>query len=215
MAEGDTGLKRQLARLLLSIDLSGTFVFAVEGAMAAITGGLDLLGVMVLAFSTALGGGIIRDLLIGAAPPASIRDWHYPTIAFAGATAAFLFHGAVAAVPADVIVVFDAAGLSLCAIAGAMKASAYGLHPIIAVMMGMITGCGGGTIRDVLLARVPGVLRTDVYATAAAAGAAVLILGLKLRLNPTATAILGGLVCFGLRLLAHWEHWNLPRALGN
>ena len=212
MTDADVGLKRRLARLLFTVDLLGTFLFAIEGAMAAIAGKLDLLGLMVLAFATALGGGIIRDLLIGASPPGSIRDWRYAMVAFGGAAATFFFYRTVTQIPAEVIVILDAAGLSLFAIAGAMKALSYGIHPAIAVMMGTITGCGGGTIRDMLLAQVPGVLRTDVYATAAAVGAAIMIVGLKLRLNPTATAILGGLACFALRLVAHWEHWNLPRA---
>lgn len=212
MASADARLKQRLARLLFTVDLLGTFLFAIEGAMAAIAGGLDLLGLMVLAFATALGGGILRDLLIGATPPGSIRDWRYAVVAFAGAAATFFFYRTVAQIPDALILVLDAAGLSLFAIAGAMKALSYGIHPIVAVMMGTLTGCGGGTIRDVLLAQVPTVLRTDVYATAAAVGAAIMILGLRLRLNPTATAILGGLTCFTLRLVAHWEHWNLPRA---
>jgi uncharacterized membrane protein YeiH len=213
MTGSDAASKQRIARLLFPIDLAGTFVFAVEGAMAAIAGGLDLLGVMVLAFATALGGGIVRDLLIGAAPPASIRDWRYPTTAFLGAFAAFLFHGAVATVPGDLLVVLDAGGLSLFAVAGALKARGYGLHAIVAVMMGTITGCGGGTIRDMLLAQVPGVLRTDVYASAAAVGALVAILAPRLRFNPAASAIAGALVCFVLRLAGHWLHWSLPHAL--
>jgi len=141
--------------------------------MAAIEGNLDLLGLMVLAFSTALVGGIIRDLLIGSIPPGSIRDWRYPAVAFLGGAVVFCLHQFVSEIPAMVLIVFDAAGLGLFAVAGAVKALDFGIHPFMAVLMGGVTGVGGGTVRDILLARVPSVLRADVYATAALAGAAV------------------------------------------
>jgi len=196
--------------LLLAFDFAGTLVFAIEGAMAAENGNLDLLGTMVLAFATALGGGIIRDLLIGASPPNSIRDWRYGAIAFAGAFAMFLFPNPVHGIPPSVLMVLDAAGLGLFAVAGAEKALAYGIHPFIAILMGGITGVGGGTIRDVLLAQVPTVLRADVYATAALAGAAVVVVGLKLKLPRVPVAIAGGVICFLLRVVSVWRHWNLP-----
>jgi uncharacterized membrane protein YeiH len=198
-------------RLLLICDFAGTLVFAVEGAMAAEKGNLDVLGAMVLAFATALGGGIIRDLLIGAIPPNSIRDWRYGTIAFAGAAAVILFPNPVHGIPPSVSIVLDAAGLSLFAVAGVQKALDYGINPFIAVLMGGITGVGGGTIRDVLLAQVPNVLRADVYATAALAGAAVVVIGVRLRLPHAPVAIAGGVVCFLLRMVSVWLHWNLPR----
>jgi uncharacterized membrane protein YeiH len=197
--------------LLLAIDLIGTFVFAVEGAMAAIQGRLDFLGVLVLSFATALGGGIIRDLLIGAAPPNSIRDWRYGVVAFSGAAAVFFFHHFVQQIPTPVIIGLDAAGLALFAVAGAGKALAYDIHPFVAILMGGITGVGGGTVRDVLLAQVPAVLRVDVYAVAALAGAAVMIAGLKLGGPRTLMAVAGAGVCFALRVVAVWQHWNLPR----
>ena len=160
-------IKFHSATLLLVIDLIGTFVFAVEGASAAIQGNLDVLGLMVLAFATALGGGIIRDVLIGAVPPNSIKDWRYPAIAFAGGAVVFFQSSFVNQVPASLIVALDAAGLALFAVAGAAKALDYGIHPFLAMLMGGVTGVGGGTIRDVLLARIPSVLRSDVYAAAA------------------------------------------------
>jgi len=199
--------------MLLVVDLLGTFVFAVEGAMAGIQANLDLLGLMVVAFATALGGGIIRDLLIGAVPPNSIRDWRYATAAFVGGAVVFCSYQLVSQVPAWVIIVFDAAGLGLFAVAGAAKALDFGIHPFIAVLMGGVTGVGGGTIRDVLLARIPTVLRADVYATAALAGAAVLVVGLSLKMNPKLMTILGAVVCFLLRVVSVWRHWNLPRLL--
>jgi uncharacterized membrane protein YeiH len=168
------------ARMLYAVDLAGTLLFAVEGASVAITGRLDLLGLMVLAFATALGGGIIRDVLLGATPPNALRDWRYPAIAFAGAAIVFFFHHFVQEIPAQCIMVLDAAGLALFAVSGTEKALLREMSPLVAVLLGGITGVGGGTIRDVLLARIP--------------------------------AFVGGIVCFTLRVVSVWQHWNLPVA---
>jgi uncharacterized membrane protein YeiH len=199
------------ATLLLAIDLIGTFVFAVEGAMAAVLNQLDILGLMVLAFATALGGGIIRDVLIGAIPPNSIRDWRYPAAAFAGGAVVFFQSSFVNKVPESLLITLDAAGLALFAVAGAAKALDFKIHPFLAMLMGGITGVGGGTVRDVLLARVPSVLRSDVYAAAALAGAAAMILCLRLKMRPAVATVIGFAVCFGLRMIAVHEHWNLPK----
>jgi uncharacterized membrane protein YeiH len=203
-------LKPKSTTLLLAVDFAGTLLFAIEGALAAAHGHLDLLGALVLAFATALGGGIIRDVLIGATPPNSIRDWRYAAIAFAGAGAVFFFYSRVQEIPTSLMLVLDAAGLSLFAVAGAEKALEFGIHPFIAILMGGITGVGGGTIRDVLLAQVPTVLRADVYATAALAGAAVVVAGRSLKLPPAAVTVAGAVVCFLLRMVSVWRHWNLP-----
>jgi uncharacterized membrane protein YeiH len=204
-------MKYSSDRLLLTADFVGTLLFSMEGAGAAVHAGLDLLGLMVLAFATALGGGIIRDVLIGAAPPQSLRDWRYSATAFAGAALVFFLHPFIPLLSGNLIMVLDAAGLSLFAVAGTEKALLYKMHPLIAVLMGTITGVGGGTIRDILLAQVPAVLRSDVYATAALIGSAVMILSRRLRLPNTASAILGGSICFFLRVISVWRHWNLPR----
>jgi uncharacterized membrane protein YeiH len=168
---------------------------------------------MVLAFATALAGGIIRDLLIGAIPPGAIRDWRYSAVAFLAAIVVFVWHRYVSRVPNGFIMVVDAAGLALFAVAGAAKALDYGIHPFMAVLMGGITGVGGGTVRDLLLARIPTVLRSDVYATAALAGAAVMVLGLSLGFPSTLMTISGAVVCFLLRIVSVWRHWSLPRVL--
>jgi uncharacterized membrane protein YeiH len=204
-------IKFHSAALLLVIDLIGTFVFAVEGASAAIQGNLDVLGLMVLAFATALGGGIIRDVLIGAVPPNSIRDWRYPAIAFTGGAVVFFQSSFVNQVPASLLVTLDAAGLALFAVAGAAKSLDYNIHPFLAILMGGVTGVGGGTIRDVLLARIPSVLRSDVYAAAALAGAAAMVLALKLKMRPALASTIGIVVCFVLRMVAVHQHWNLPK----
>jgi uncharacterized membrane protein YeiH len=205
--------KRPSNTLLFAADMAGTLLFGIEGAEAAISGNLDLLGLMVLAFSTALAGGIFRDLLIGAIPPSSLRDWRYSSMAFAGAIIVFFSYRFVQGIPGDVILVLDAAGLALFAVAGTEKALLYEMHPFIAILLGTVTAVGGGTVRDIFLARVPNVLHADIYATAAMAGAAVMIASRKLKLSPTWAAILGGVTCFALRLVSAWRHWNLPKVM--
>jgi uncharacterized membrane protein YeiH len=200
---------------IFALDLAGTFLFAVEGAVTAADAGLDVFGILVLSFSTALIGGVARDLLIGAVPPQAIKDWRYPAIAFAAGAATFLFHHYVVAIPRPVFITLDAAALALFAIAGAEKALDFGINPFVATLMGTLTGVGGDTLRDILLARIPIILRADVYATAAFAGAAVMIVARKLGLPPAISAILGGLICFVLRIIAVWRHWALPHLPGN
>jgi uncharacterized membrane protein YeiH len=199
--------------LLLIVDLMGVFVFAVEGAMAGIRAQLDVFGLLVVSFATALGGGMIRDVLIGAIPPNSVRDWRYPATAFAGGGAVFFFYQFFQHVPSQLMITFDAVGLSLCAIAGAGKALEFGINPMLSVLMGAVTGVGGGTIRDILLNRVPGVLQSDVYAAAALAGAIVVVVGLKLKAPRGLIMIAGATVCFVLRMVAVWQHWNLPKVM--
>ena len=196
---------------LLSVDLAGTFLFAAEGATAATGAGLDVFGLMVLAFATSLAGGIIRDVLIGAIPPNSIRDWRYGAVAFAAAAIVFLSHSVAQQVSSPAAIVLDAAGLSLFAVSGAVKAMDYGIHPFMAVLMGTITGVGGGTVRDIFLAHIPAVLRVDVYAVAALVGSAVMISGISRGLPRTPMMVFGGSVCFLLRVVSVWQHWNLPK----
>lgn len=197
--------------LLLVVDLIGTFVFAVEGALAGINAGLDVFGLLVLSFVTALGGGTIRDLLIGAVPPNSIRDWRYGATAFAGGGTVFFFYPLLQKVPLHLMITLDAAGLALFAVTGVGKALEFGITPLLAIMMGAVTGAGGGTVRDVLLAQIPGVLHSDVYAAAALAGAAVVVVGLRLKMPRAMAMGLGASACFILRMLAVWGHWNLPK----
>jgi uncharacterized membrane protein YeiH len=199
--------------LLNAFDLAGTLVFALEGAMRAIRGDLDFLGLLVLAFVTAVGGGIIRDLLIGATPPAAIRDWRYFGIAILGATAVSFFYQWVQAIPDQLVITLDAAGLGLFAVAGVEKALDYEMHPLMAVVMGGITGVGGGTVRDLLLAQVPSVLRKDVYASAALAGGVEMVLLLKAKAPRAVAMLAGGGACFALRMVSVARGWNLPRLL--
>ncbi|MDE1149436.1 MAG: TRIC cation channel family protein [Azospirillaceae bacterium] len=201
-------------RILAVADMAGTVLFAMEGAMAALRGGLDLFGVLVLSFATALGGGVLRDVLIGATPPAAVQNWRLPAAAFAAGAATFIGHAAIGHIPLGVMTALDAAGLSLFAVAGTEKALERGIPPFSAVLMGTITGVGGGTLRDILLAQVPAILRVDVYATAALFGSAVMVTLIRLGVAPKYAALAGGGACFALRMVAVWRHWGLPTAAG-
>jgi len=200
--------------LLFAADIAGTFVFAVEGAMAAVNNDLDLIGIMVLAFCTALGGGIVRDVLLGALPAASLRDWRYPTIVLSTAIGVFFLHSVVGRIPEHLIQILDAAGLAIFAIAGTQKAMLYRMSPLVAVLLGTITGVGGGTIRDMFLAQIPKVLQFEIYASAALLGSALMIALRRLKVPATWAAAAGATFCFTLRVVSLWRHWNLPHALG-
>ena len=202
---------KKIETIVLVADLAGTAVFAAEGAITAMQSGLDLLGVMVLSFVVALGGGVIRDLLIGATPPNAVRDWRYPALAFLTGLLTFVFHGEARNLLAPLLMVLDAAGLSLFAVAGAQKALSYGISPFISTLMGTITGVGGGVIRDILLARVPMVLVADIYASAAFVGAVVLVVSRRFGLPPMAAALLSGAACFILRVASVSYGWQLPK----
>ncbi|MBV9173385.1 MAG: trimeric intracellular cation channel family protein [Chloroflexi bacterium] len=197
--------------LVLAIDLFGTFVFALSGAMAGVRKRFDLFGVLVLSYAASTAGGITRDLLIGAVPPASVADWRYIVVPVVAGLATFRWHPVVQRWQSPVLV-FDAAGLALFAVSGALKASAYGLNPLAATMLGVVTAVGGGIVRDVLLAEVPTVLHAELYAVAALAAAVVVVGGQLLQLPNTPIAILGAFLCFGLRLVAIRRGWRLPVA---
>jgi uncharacterized membrane protein YeiH len=197
--------------LLLILDLSGTFVFALSGAMAGVKHRLDLFGVLVLSSAAGNAGGIARDLLIGAVPPAAISDWRYLAVSILAGIVTFWWASVIARLRSPVLI-FDAAGLALFAVAGAQKALAFGLNPVMAALLGMLTGIGGGMTRDVLLAEIPTVLRADLYAVAALAGAAVVVIGAALQLPSTAVTTAGAVLCFGLRFIAIRRGWHLPVA---
>jgi uncharacterized membrane protein YeiH len=197
--------------LLLVLDLVGTFVFALSGAMAGVKNRLDLFGVLVLSFAAGNAGGIARDLLIGAVPPAAISDWRYLAVSLLAGIVTFWRASTIDRL-SNPVLLFDAAGLGLFAVAGAQKALAYGLHPVMAAALGMLTGIGGGMSRDVLLNEIPTVLRADLYAVAALAGASVVVIGAALQLPATAVTIAGAVLCFGLRFMAIHRGWRLPIA---
>ena len=193
------------------LDLAGTLVFALSGAMAGVKRKLDLFGVLVLSFVAANAGGIVRDILIGAVPPGAVNDWRYLGVSLVAGIVTFYFPSAIMQ-RWNPVLLFDAAGLALFAVSGAHKALVYGLNPVMATLLGMLTGIGGGMARDILLAEIPTVLRADLYAVAALVGAAVVVIAHLLELPAAAAALVGAALCFGLRVLAIRHGWQLPVA---
>ena len=202
------------ATLLLILDLIGTFVFAISGAASGVKSRLDVFGVSVIAFVAGNAGGMARDVLIGAVPPAAISDSRYVVVSLIAGVATFLWYPSVARVQRTVLV-FDAAGLATFAVAGAQKALAYYADPVAAALLGMLTAIGGGMLRDLLVNEIPMVLRGDFYAMAALAGAAVVVAGHSLHWPPVPTAIAGASVCFVMRIAAIRRGWSLPVATKN
>ena len=200
----------KLHSLYYFLDLAGTFAFAISGATAAKERGLDLFGICAIAFIVACGGGIIRDLCIGAIPPAGLTNWHYLVAAIIAAGLTAGIFSIVQRLNRPVLV-FDAVGLSLFAITGAQKALAYGHNGEVAVLLGITTAVGGGVLRDVLLNRIPVILEKEIYASAALIGAVIVVLGNDLKwMTSDWASIIGLIICFTLRILALHYHWNLP-----
>jgi uncharacterized membrane protein YeiH len=197
--------------LVLVLDLCGTFVFALSGAMAGLKHRFDLFGVLVLAFAAATLGGIMRDLLIGAVPPPGISDWRYLAVSVLAGLAAVRWSSSIDRMRSS-IQIFDAGGLALFAVSGAQKALDLHLGSVTAVLLGMLTGIGGGMMRDLLAAEAPAVLRGDIYAVAALVGATVVVVGRMMHFPSAAVAILGAVLCFGLRFIAIRRGWQLPAA---
>ena len=198
---------------LVILDLLGIFVFALSGGLVAVRKQLDVFGVLILAGTTGLGGGFLRDVLIGATPPAALDDWRYLLVPAAAGLLAFADHPALGRMERAVNVL-AAFGLALFCVSGALKALDYGLGPLPAALLGMTTGIGGGLLRDVLAGRVPVVFRGELYATPALAGSLVAVLGVRADLPLVPVAVAGALVCLVWRLLALWRHWQAPVPTG-
>lgn len=182
--------------------------------MAGVRRRLDLFGVLVLSFAASSFGGVGRDVLIGATPPAALVDWRYLAVSLAAGLIAFSWSSLFEKLK-NPVRLLDAAGLAFFAVSGTQKALVFGLSPLMAALLGMLTGIGGGMVRDVLLAEIPVVLRSDLYAVAALVGAAIVSGGSLLHVMPLITTISGGLVCFGLRMMAMRRGWRLPTAVGS
>ena len=194
--------------LILVLNLAGTFVFGLSGGLAAVRAQLDLFGVVVLAAVVGLAGGITRDVLIGT-PPATFRDWRYLAAAAAAGVVCF-FAGRMLERAERGVMVFDALGLGLFAVTGATKALQFGLGPVQAVLLGAITGVGGGMLRDVLLREVPTVLREGLYAVPALLGAAVLAAAQQAGSTSPVFPVLGVVVCVVVRLFGLRYDVNVP-----
>jgi uncharacterized membrane protein YeiH len=200
--------------LLLVLDLAGIFVFAITGALVGVRKQFDIFGVLVLAGATGLGGGFLRDVLIDATPPAALADWRYLLAPVVAGLATFAFHPAFGRLE-RLITLLDAAGLGLFCVTGALKALDFGLGPVPAALMGMVTGIGGGMVRDLLAGRVPVVFSSELYATPALLGATWAVLGNYWELPIGLVALPGVVICFGLRLLALRRDWHAPLPRGS
>jgi uncharacterized membrane protein YeiH len=195
------------------LDLVGIFVFAISGALLAVRKNFDVFGIAVLAEVTALGGGLLRDLIIGAVPPAAFTDLGYFLTPLLATLLVFFLHPEVERIQTGVNV-FDAAGLGLFCVAGTTKAYEYGLGLTSSVALGLATAVGGGVLRDVLANEVPSLLRwdRDLYAVPAIVGSTMVVLFIRHDVLSTLTAALAVVTAFVLRLLAMHYHWRAPRA---
>ncbi|MEU7818187.1 trimeric intracellular cation channel family protein [Pseudonocardia sp. NPDC049154] len=201
--------------LLLALDLAGTFVFGLNGALTAVrTARLDIVGVLALAMITALGGGITRDVLIGAIPPAAFGDWRYLALALGGGVVAFVLSRWLDRLEMS-IVVLDAVGLSVFAVIGTVKALEFGLGVGPAILLGAITAVGGGTIRDVLIRRIPSVLHSDLYAIPALIAAALTAAAVRTGTYGLPAALGAAAVCFAVRMVGVRFQLNAPGPPGS
>lgn len=196
--------------LILALNLAGTFVFGISGGLAAVRNGLDLFGAVVLASVVGLAGGVIRDVLIGV-PPATLGDWRYLAVAGGAGLVTSVAHPAIgrAQRPIDTL---DAAGLSLFCVTGAAIALSHHLGVLDSIILGAISGIGGGMVRDVLVREIPVVLRGGLYAIPALLGAAIVVFAYRQGNHSIAFPIVGAAVCFGIRMLGLRYDVNLPAA---
>ncbi|MCD6641023.1 MAG: trimeric intracellular cation channel family protein [Nocardioides sp.] len=204
---------QELATTLVVLDLVGIFAFAVSGALVAARKHLDLFAALVLATVTGLGGGFVRDVLIGATPPAALADWRYLLVPVAAGLLTFVFHPTVGRLE-RIVTIFDAFGLALFCVTGALKAVSYGLGPVPAALMGLVTAVGGGMMRDVLAGRVPVIFEGVLYATPALAGAIVAVLLDRTDLDLLVVAGAGFGTALAWRGLALVRGWQAPMPRG-
>lgn len=196
--------------LLLILNLIGTFVFGLSGGMAGVRTQLDLFGAIVLAVVVGIAGGTIRDVLIGI-PPATFRDWRYLAVAAGAGMITAFAHPAIDRLqrPIDVL---DAAGLALFCVTGAATALAHRLGAVDAIILGAITGIGGGMLRDVLIREIPTVLRGGLYAIPALVGAGIVVIAYHAGDRTVTFPIVGALVCFAMRIAGLRYGLGLPGA---
>lgn len=195
--------------VLLILDLAGTFVFGLSGGIAGARARLDLFGVVTLAIVVGMAGGITRDVLIGI-PPQTIRDWRYLAAGIAAGLVSFLAHRTLTRLERPILV-FDAGGLALFCVTGASIGLDNQVGAATAIGLGVVTGVGGGALRDVLLREVPIVFRSGLYAVPALVGATAVVLVARGGQHHLAVPILGAALCFGIRLVGIHLGLNLPR----
>ncbi|MEP1122845.1 MAG: trimeric intracellular cation channel family protein [Ilumatobacter sp.] len=208
-----TGLDATLER---SVDLVGVFFFAVSGGLLAVRKGFELVGVVALSLVTALGGGIIRDLVLGATPPTAFDDVLYLVVPLVAAVIVFVAHASIEHRFATPVQLFDAAGLGLFAVTGAVKASAFEANAVGAVLLGVVTATGGGIIRDVLANDPPHLFHPNsrLYAIPAALGATAIVIAWRNDFYSGGFAIAIAFVVFVVRLAAIRFGWRAPKPRG-
>ncbi|GIM94097.1 trimeric intracellular cation channel family protein [Paractinoplanes toevensis] len=209
--QGDLRVDEALNFLLVG-DLVGVAVFAASGASAAVAKRLDLFGVAFVGFVAALGGGILRDLVIGSVPPLAFADWRYAVTAVLASIAVFWLHPQLNRLRRTVLLL-DAAGLGLFTVTGTLKALDAGVPPVGACLIGMLTAIGGGLARDLLTGEIPVVLQRDIYAIVALGGAILVTIMRELDLSGPGPMALGAVLITGLRLLALYRRWSAPIAV--
>lgn len=197
----------------ITLDLIGVFTFGISGALLAIQRDFDIVGITILAVTTALGGGILRDLILGDSPPLAFDRWEYLAVALASAAVTFVAHPELKRITRTLLI-FDAAGLALFSVAGTVKALDHGLAPIAAVLLGVTAAVGGGVLRDVIARETPELVRpgSELYAIPAMLGATVIAIAWELGAYEPALGAVIAVAVFGLRALALHRHWFAPRA---
>jgi len=195
----------------LILNLIGTFAFGLTGGILAVRKKMDLFGVLVLSVATGLGGGVMRDIILGHTPPTTLVDWRY--LAAAGIAGLLVFFDFRQIVKwSRFVTAFDAAGLAIFTVTGTSIALVAQLNPVPATLLGMLTGIGGGALRDILAAEVPLVLRSEIYAVASLLGAIIITLAYQAGVLGTAAEILAALATFVLRMVSVWRGWKIPIA---
>ena len=196
-----------------ALELIGIFAFAVSGALMAIRRDFDLVGIACLAVITALGGWIVRDVVLGATPPVAFTRWEYLVIPFVAAALTSVAHPELERLTRPLLV-FDAAGLGLFCVSGTVKGLEHGLAPGAACFLGVTTAVGGGVLRDVVARQTPALFEatSELYAVPAVVGA--LVIGIAWTVEATGPALEAGVAVaiFAVRLLALRYHWRGPRA---
>jgi uncharacterized membrane protein YeiH len=195
--------------VILALNLAGTFVFGLSGGLAGVRARLDVFGIAVLAVVVGLAGGITRDLLIGI-PPQTFRDWRYLAVAAAAGVFTFVAHATLARLERPILVL-DAGGLALFCVTGASTALDHHVAAVPAIVLGAITGIGGGMLRDILLRDIPVVLRTGLYAIPALIGAAVVVIASQIGTRSLAVPLAAAAVCFAIRLAGIRFDLNVPK----
>jgi uncharacterized membrane protein YeiH len=196
--------------LIYTLDILGTFAFAISGALVASDKNFDLFGVLIIAFVTAVGGGMLRDVLINAHPINWIGDLNYVWTILAAVITTILFKSKILPL-SKTMFLFDSIGLGVFTLLGLQKALAFGLHPSIALIMGMISAVFGGVLRDILTNKVPLIFEKEIYASACLVGGITYLtldfLGLKQEIN----FIFAASIIFAIRLIAVKFHLQLPK----